>query len=86
MVVAFPKEKARSHPHSPLYLVPPLWAGLQEQGLANSSLRAKSSLPPVSMNIVLLEHSPLHCTVYGCLPTATAELTGCNRGCVTRKV
>lgn len=53
-------EKARSPP-----LLCPTHSGLadREPGLANCSLRAKPSLPPVSMNRVLLEHSHVHLVV-----------------------
>lgn len=59
----------------------PVWFYGLLQGLANYGTRARSSLPPVSLNNMLLEHKVSHlCVVSGRLCTATAELSGCDRG------
>lgn len=54
---------------------------------ANYNSWAKSGLPPVYINKVLLELSPIHSLhiVYGCFPAIKAELSDCNRGHMTSK-
>lgn len=55
-----PKGEKQESPTHPSTLPCSLRAGQPEQGFANSSLRARSGLPPVSMNKVLLERSHIH--------------------------
>lgn len=45
-----------------------------------SKLQAESSLPPLFINKVLLDHSLIHLfPVCGCFHTVTAEVNSCNR-------
>lgn len=57
------------------------------KGSANYILQAKSGPSPVFVNKVLLEHChfySLTCRLW-VLSASTAELSSCNRGCVTHK-
>lgn len=51
-----------------------------DQRLTNYSLQAKSGLPLIFVNKILLEHSQAQSTVYGCFQITMAELSSCNRG------
>lgn len=56
-----------------------------EQGLVNDTLQAKSSLPPVFINIYWNTATLIHlCTAYAVCP-AMAESGGCDRDCMAYK-